>query len=241
MEKTHEHLEHIEHTQHAAHDPFTRNVAVTMAIVAAALACVTMLSHRGHNANLRFQAEGNSLKTEAAILQTEADSLKTEGNTLQTQASDQWAYYQAKNIRNHEYKAYLLLLSVLAKDPGTEEKCKKIEEEWRNVTAKYDKELKKQEAEARRLEHEAHEKVKEAENKLAAAEVKQREAEEKTEAGHHAHAQADRFDVAELAVELALVLCSISVLTKRKDFWIVGIVCGAIGAAIAMYGQFLMH
>ena len=41
-----EHLEHAEHAQHAAHNPFDRRVAMSMAIVAAVLACVAMLSHR---------------------------------------------------------------------------------------------------------------------------------------------------------------------------------------------------
>src|SRR5437588_2318159 len=122
---------------------------MAMAIVAAALACVTMLSHRAHNETLQLQALGNSLKTEAAILATTADTLKTEGNTLQTRASDQWAYYQAKNIRNHEYKAFLELMAVIAMDPSAAERRKKLEDNWRKQTAKYDKELTLQKAEAR--------------------------------------------------------------------------------------------
>ena len=43
-------MEHAEHAVHAAHDPFDRRVSMTIAIVAAALACITMLSHRAHNA-----------------------------------------------------------------------------------------------------------------------------------------------------------------------------------------------
>jgi hypothetical protein len=35
------HLEHAEHAQHAAHDPFDRRVTMTIAIIAAMLACVT--------------------------------------------------------------------------------------------------------------------------------------------------------------------------------------------------------
>src|SRR5256885_8525131 len=72
---TEEHLEHAEHAQHPVQDPFYRQVAMTMAIVAAALACVTMLSHREHTETLRLQ---------------------NEATIHHTQASDQWAYYQAK-------------------------------------------------------------------------------------------------------------------------------------------------
>ena len=45
---TEHHLEHAEHAQHQAHDPFDRRVAVSMAIMAAVLAGVTLASHRGH-------------------------------------------------------------------------------------------------------------------------------------------------------------------------------------------------
>lgn len=228
MESTHERLEHIEHTQHAAHDPFTRNVAMTMALVAAALACVTMLSHRGHNRTLLLQNEANSLKTEA-------DTLKTEANVAQARASDEWNFFQAKNIRKHEYDAFLLLLSVMTKDPSQAETCKKAEAFWKQQVAKYDKtDLPQQKAKAEGLQEERDEKLKE-------AVLKEREADEKIEESHHAHKKADHFDVAELGVELALVLCSISVLTKRKDFWLSGVVCGVVGVAIAAYAQFVLH
>src|SRR5438309_9628107 len=83
MENTSENLEHIEHNQHAAHaSHFDRRVAVSMAIIAALLATVTLLSHRAHNATLRFQSEAN---------------------IFQTKASDEWNYYQAKNNRDHAY------------------------------------------------------------------------------------------------------------------------------------------
>jgi hypothetical protein len=241
MENTHEHLEHIEHTQHAAHDPFNRNVAMTMAIVAAALACVTMLSHRAHNETLQLQAESNNLKTEAAILQTEADSLKTEGNTFQTKAADEWAFYQAKNIRKHEYEAFLDLLAVVTKDPSADEKRKKLEADWRSKTKQYDKELAEQMAKAKGLESQAQEKVHEAEGKLKQAEAKQADSEEKGKESHHTHLKGTGFDLSELAVELALVLCSIAVLTKRAAFWFTGIGCGVVGLVVAMYTFFLMH
>jgi hypothetical protein len=241
MENTHEHLEHIEHTQHAAHDPFNRNVAMTMAIVAAALACVTLLSHREHNRTLQLQAEGNNLKTEAAILQTEADTLKTEGNSLQTKAADEWAFYQAKNIRRHEYEAYLRLLAVLAKDPGAESEKKQLEADWRSKVAQYDKELQAQMSKARGLEEGAQQKVEKAEAKLTEAEHKQEHSEKKIEESHHAHHRGDGFDLSELAVELALVLCSIAVLTRRATFWYSGMICGAIGVLVAIYVFFLMH
>lgn len=57
-----------------AKEPFERNVAVSMAIIAAALAVVTVLGHIYANEEL----------------------------LAQQRASDQWAYYQAKSGRRYE-------------------------------------------------------------------------------------------------------------------------------------------
>jgi hypothetical protein len=183
----HEVHEQVEHQQHAAHSPFDRRVAMTMAIVAAVLACMTMLSHRAHNETLR---------------------LETEAGILQTRASDKWSYYQAKNIREHEYRAYRQLIAVLAKDPGKDEECKAAVAEWSKQIGKYETELPKLKEEAEALEHES-------------ARLK--------EESHHTHARAAKLDFGELGVELALVLCSVAVLTKRSWFWYAGIVAGVLG------------
>src|SRR5260370_18233811 len=63
-----------EHAEHGAHNPSMAPVSLTMAILAVALAIVSLIGHRAH----------------------------TEEMLLQTQVSDRWAYYQAKNIRMHE-------------------------------------------------------------------------------------------------------------------------------------------
>jgi len=70
MEPTEELKEHAEH----AREPFDRRVAATMAIIAAALALVSVLGHIA----------------------------TTEELLLQQRASDQWAFYQAKSIRRYE-------------------------------------------------------------------------------------------------------------------------------------------
>ena len=62
--------EHAEHAQH----PFDKRVAGTMAIIAAALAVVSVLGHLFANEEL----------------------------LLQQKASDEWAHYQAKSIRRYQ-------------------------------------------------------------------------------------------------------------------------------------------
>ncbi|MBY0523824.1 MAG: DUF4337 domain-containing protein [Gemmataceae bacterium] len=213
MERPSEHVEHVEHQQHAAHSPFDRRVAMTMAIVAALLASVTMLSHRAHNETLRLQ-------NEAAILQTES-------GILHTQATDQWGFYQAKNIRGHQYTALLAMSDFVARDASREEELKKATDYWRKQAKKYEEtDLPKIKADAERL-------TREAKDKLDASIAKQN-------ASHEVHKQGDRFDLGELGLELGLILCSIAVLTKRAGFWYSGIVA-AITGVVAGATAFLIH
>jgi uncharacterized protein DUF4337 len=51
--------------------------------------------------------------------------------------------------------------------------------------------------------------------------------------------QADRFDGGEALLEIGLVICSITLLTKRKGFWFGGVVIGTVGIALAATGFFL--
>src|SRR4029079_362470 len=87
-------LEEAHHAEHAAHDDFNRQVAMTMAIIAAALACVTLLSHRAHNDTLQAGIQANMKKTEA---------------------SNRWAQYQAKSVRRAVLEADAKMLPVIVR------------------------------------------------------------------------------------------------------------------------------
>lgn len=52
--------------------------------------------------------------------------------------------------------------------------------------------------------------------------------------------KADRFDGGEALLEVGLVICSLTLLTKRPAFWIGGMVIAAGGVAMALTG-FLLH
>jgi hypothetical protein len=198
MEHGPEHtIEHGEHAIHSAHNPFDRRVAMTIAIVAAALACITMLSHRAHNETLLYQ---------------------TEANILHTQATDKWNYYQSKNLLNKLYKSQRYALNASGKDPARASEHDAAQKYWSEEIEKYDKRLPKMEEDAHHLEEEAEVSMK------------------KSREMHH---QADRFDWGELAVEMAVVLCSVAVLTKQAGFWYSGIGMGVLGAGIAISAFFL--
>jgi uncharacterized membrane protein YcjF (UPF0283 family) len=202
------HIEHAEHAAHATRDPFDRNVTMTIAIVAAILACVTMLGHRAHTETLRLQGEAISLQTEASI--------------LHTRTTNKWAQYQAVNIRDHEYRAYLKLLAVMSPRPDTASVEKEAQAEWQGQVSKYKKTLPGLMDEARELEERT--------------KKKQEEAQQRLHDSHLAHARADRFDYGELGVELGLVLCSLAVLTKRRGFWYSGIATTLAGVLVAGSG-----
>ena len=107
-----------EHAEHAKH-PFDKKVAATMAAVAAALAIVAVLGH---------------LATTEELLN-------------QQKASDQWSYYQAKNIRRYE--------SEIARDIMAAVKSDKAEAYAKNAD-RYNEETKEIQKEAKALEDESH-------------------------------------------------------------------------------------
>ncbi len=192
---------------------FDRQVAMTMVIIAAVLAVITLLSHRADSETLRLQVEANSLRTEA--------------NIYHTRASDQWAYYQAKNIRSAEYQGFLGLLDALSKEPLTgQSKSLELQERWGAEVRKYEGvELPQLKASAEQLVTQA-----------LHTEAKSAQALRSSIQAHH---RAERLDLAELATELALVLCSIAVLTKGPRFWYAGIAAGVLGALIVVIAMVL--
>ncbi|MGB8324117.1 MAG: DUF4337 family protein, partial [Candidatus Acidiferrum sp.] len=50
----------------------------------------------------------------------------------------------------------------------------------------------------------------------------------------------DRYDAAEVLLEIALIICSLTLLTKKRVFWLASIGVGIIGVLVAASG-FLLH
>lgn len=155
--------EGIELPEHEEHDhhPLTIPVSVTMAILAVVGAMVTLLGHRAH----------------------------TEELLLQAKATDQWAFYQAKNIRLHEMQAVADMLGALA--PQDKEKTAAVHEKYVKEVERYDTDKDDISDKAKEFE---------GERDLVSR-------------------RADRFDGGEVLLEVGLVICSITLLTKRRFFW----------------------
>jgi uncharacterized protein DUF4337 len=171
-----------EHAEHAKEDPTLAPVSVTMAILAVLVAVVSLLGHRAH----------------------------TEEVVLQAKATDQWAFYQAKNMRRHMDELFVDLTSVQPAVDSTA--LAKLRDKYSGEAARYKDDQKELDAEARNLEAEV------------AMETR----------------RADRYDLAEVFLEIGLVITSITLLSGRRLFWMLGILMGVVGIAVAITGA-LIH
>ena len=205
------HIEEAEHAEHAARDPFDRRVTMSIAIVAAILACVTMLGHREHNSTLLLQGEAIQLQSQASI--------------IQSQANDQWNYYQGQKMRFHLYQGDLEMLKELAVLVGKDKEFQSgAKTTWEKRLRTYESKFQEEQKKGKKLENDV--------------ENLQEKAREKLRESHHSHLRAHRFDLGELGVELALVLCSIALLTKRAAFWFVGLLSCVLGVLVGLTGLF---
>jgi hypothetical protein len=134
----------------------------------------------------------------------------TEEVVLQAKSSDMWAYYQAKNIRRHTDELFVDLTSV--QSTTNADLLGKLRDKYSQEAARYQKEQKE-------IEDKAHE----------------MEAEVATERN-----RADRFDLAEVFLEIGLVITSITLLSGRRMFWGIGLVLAVVGLAVAATA-FLVH
>src|ERR1700688_2211310 len=90
-----------------SHDPHVLPVSLTISILAVLVAAVTLLGHRAH----------------------------TEELLLQSQATDQWAFYQAKNIRLHEMQGMVDLLGTIT--PVDKEKNSALRDKYLKDVERY--------------------------------------------------------------------------------------------------------
>jgi hypothetical protein len=134
----------------------------------------------------------------------------TEEVVLQNKVSDGWAFYQAKNIRRHSDEQFADMISVLS--PKDVEQTSKLRQKYTAEAERYRDEQKDLDADARKLQDEA----------------------------ESARKRADRYDLGEVFLEIALVISSITLLSGRRTFWLVGIVMGIAGLVVAATGV-LIH
>lgn len=123
----------------------------------------------------------------------------TEAVLTQNKATDQWNLYQAKKIRSSDTGLAADLLSIMT--PSDPKAAAKIAKTYADHQAKWTDELKEEQEKAQDLE----EKVEQAE------------------------ARANRFDLGEALLEIALVTASITLLTRNRMYWLLGLAFGVLG------------
>jgi Domain of unknown function (DUF4337) len=169
---------------------FTRTVALTTAIYAVVLAITAL---------------GGSNAMKEMLL-------------AQQQSSDQWAFYQAKVIREHQYHITRLRLEVELAEreasmaPEARQKYEALLAQATAEETRYNTEKKDIEKEAKRLEHER--------------DVNR--------------AQDPYFDFAEVLLQIAIVMSSISILSTSRAMFLLSLVLAICGTLLSVNGFTLL-
>jgi Domain of unknown function (DUF4337) len=129
----------------------------------------------------------------------------TEAVLYQARASDEWNLYQAKKIRQYNTELTADLLSALP--IRDQSAANKVTDSYKAHLAKWNEDLAEEEKHAKELE----------------SEVRKSER------------HANRFDLGEALLEIGLVITSITLLTRQRVYWWIGMGFGAAGFGIAAW------
>jgi hypothetical protein len=183
-------LPNLEELEEIRAKTFTKRVALTTAIFAVLLA-ITSLG-------------GNNAMKEMLL--------------SQQQASDQWAFYQSKVLREHLYKSNSLLIeaNLLERGAGMRPEAKKKYEtllkDARAEESRYGEEKKKIEEEAKSLE-----------------------------ASRDKNLSKDPyFDYAEILLQISIVMASISILAVSRQLFLFSVGSASLGTILMLNGYLLL-
>jgi len=161
--------------------------------------------HGAHDPTMRPVAFTMSvLAVLVAITTVLGHRTHTEAVLDQNKATDMWNEYQAKKIRSYDTSLSTDLLSVIA--VADKDKAAKIAKAYSDHQEKWNEDLAKGQEQAKEFEK----KVEEAE------------------------ARANRFDLSEALLEIGLVVTSVTLLTRRRTYWFLGLVFAAGGILSAL-------
>ena len=131
----------------------------------------------------------------------------TEAVLSQAKASDQWNEYQAQRIRSTTLAAVADMLTL---QPAAAEGAA--------IEAKL-KQYEGQQEKWKEQTNEEREKAQEFEKDVA-----------------HAEHQATRYDVGEALLQISVVLCSVTLFTRKRLYFLCGLAVGAVGLVAALTG-----
>lgn len=140
-----------------------------------------------------------------AIVTVMGHRTHTEAVLQQARASDEWNLYQAKKIRSYNTQLTVDMLKALPVRDAAS--VNKVTDQYQGHLVKWNADLNEEQTKARELE----------------ADVR------KTER------HATRFDLGEALLEIGLVITSITLLTRLRAYWYLGLAFGAAGIGIAIW------
>ena len=182
-------LPNVRELEEARDRTFTRRVALATAAYAVSLAIASL--------------GGNNAMKEMLLAQQEA--------------SNQWAFYQSKVIREHLNRGSKLVLETQLAEPSTLKGAER--EKFEALARKFTDEEKRMNADKKEIEPKA----------KAAEAVRDR-----------SQLKDPYFDYAEVLLQIAIVIASISILsTSRPTFWF-SLVLAVFGTVLSMNGFWLV-
>jgi len=167
---------------------FSRRVALTTAVYAVILAVASL-------------GAGNAMKHMLLA---------------QQQSSDQWAFYQAKVIREHLYRAQALVMQAELADVAAargprQEKVQALATRFADEEKRYNAEKKDIEKDAKKLEHDR----------------------------DHYRTRDRYFEFAEVFLQIAIVCSSVAILATSRAMFVFSMVVAALGVLSTLNGFFL--
>jgi len=154
------------------------------------------------------------LAVSLAVIGNKGDDAKTEAIIKTNEATNTWAHYQAKSIKGSVVAAEREMLTLLASAQNTDaEAARKIAEFRSSVEERLKKKADEYGDDQPKI---------------------QKEAEEARNDAKHELAINKRCDHGELALQIGIVIASVSILARSHIFWIASIILGLIGIGIGV-------
>jgi hypothetical protein len=135
----------------------------------------------------------------------------------QQQSSDQWAFYQAKVIREHQYRGQKMRLEVELAERGPAMKPE-VRQQYEGLMVKFAEEEKRYNAEKKDIEKDA----------------------KKLEQERDVNRDKDPyFDYAEVLLQIAIVMSSVSILSGARPMFYFSLSLAILGTLLTVNGYFL--
>ena len=133
------------------------------------------------------------------------DNAKTDAILKTSEAANQWSYFQAKSIKQQVTEMGGSLIEAIGA-PQADAGREKALTRLRDEASRYESEKSEIKKQAEALQQTA---AKDA-------------------------AVNDRCDLASLMLQIAVVVCSVAILSRWRGFWLAGLALGSVGAAVGV-------